>query len=124
MSDLNDPRVLFAAERTLMAWNRTSLSLMAFGFMVERSGMLIHALESRVLRPGQLELTFWLGLGFIMLGAIASAYSARQYEIILRSLMPAEFPPDYEVRWGLALNLVVACLGAALAVTLWAWRGQ
>jgi len=31
MSDLNDPRVFFAAERTLMAWNRTGLTLMAFG---------------------------------------------------------------------------------------------
>jgi len=36
MSNLNDPRVLFAAERTLFAWNRTSLSLMAFGFVIER----------------------------------------------------------------------------------------
>ncbi|MGM0680450.1 MAG: YidH family protein, partial [Pseudomonadota bacterium] len=36
MSDLKDPRVLFAAERTLLAWNRTSLSFIAFGFLIER----------------------------------------------------------------------------------------
>lgn len=34
-----DPRVLFAAERTLFSWNRTGSSLMAFGFVVERFGL-------------------------------------------------------------------------------------
>ena len=41
MSELNDPRVFFAAERTLLAWNRTSLSLMAFGFVIERFGLFV-----------------------------------------------------------------------------------
>jgi len=45
MSDLNDPRVFFAAERTLLAWNRTSLTLMAFGFMIERFGLFIHIMN-------------------------------------------------------------------------------
>ena len=35
MADLNDQRVFFAAERTLLVWNRASLSLMAFGFVIE-----------------------------------------------------------------------------------------
>src|SRR6267143_5225708 len=42
MSELNDPRVLFAAERTLLAWSRTSAGLMTFGFLVDRAGLVIN----------------------------------------------------------------------------------
>ncbi|MPZ77370.1 MAG: DUF202 domain-containing protein [Deltaproteobacteria bacterium] len=40
MSDLNDPRVFFAADRTLLAWTRTGITLMGFGFVIERFGLL------------------------------------------------------------------------------------
>jgi uncharacterized membrane protein YidH (DUF202 family) len=32
-----DPRVRLAGERTLLAWVRTGLAMMAFGFVVARS---------------------------------------------------------------------------------------
>lgn len=44
MSESSDPRVLFAAERTLLAWNRTCISLTAFGFVVERLGLFLQLL--------------------------------------------------------------------------------
>ena len=33
---IDDPRVYLAAERTFLAWIRTSVSLMGFGFVIAR----------------------------------------------------------------------------------------
>lgn len=44
MSELNDPRVVFVAERSLLAWNETCILLIAFGFVVERSELFLESL--------------------------------------------------------------------------------
>jgi len=115
MSELNDPRVFFAAERTLLAWNRTNLALMAFGFVIERFGlfvqMLVPQLNNELLHG---ELAFWIGLAFIFLGSIASVTASLQYRKVLRTLKPIEIPEGYGVGSGVYVNLAVAALGAAL----------
>lgn len=117
MSDLNDPRVLFAAERTLLAWNRTSLTLMAFGFVIERFGLFVHMLTPGM-APLQRSHSFWIGLAFIVLGALVSVSSVAQYRKVLRSLKPAEIPEGYRVHLGVFSNLAVAGLGLVLIAYL------
>ena len=41
-----DPRVRFAAERTLLAWIRTGLALMGFGFVVARFGLFLREIAA------------------------------------------------------------------------------
>src|SRR3569833_2596894 len=113
MSDLNDPRVFFAAERTLLAWNRTSLTLMAFGFVIERFGLFVHLLSPRTVPYIDRGFSYWIGIAFILLGAFAAAAAMLQYRAVLRTLRPIKKPQGYRVNLGLYVNVVVALLGRA-----------
>ena len=121
MSDLNDPRVFFAAERTLLAWTRTSITLMAFGFVIERFGLFVHILMPREGPVLERDVSFWAGVAFILLGAIVAVLSTVQYLKVLRTLKPVEIPEGYWVNVGVFTNLILAAFG--LAITLYFFRG-
>ncbi len=116
MSDLNDPRVFFAAERTLLAWNRTSLSLMAFGFVIERFGLFLHFLMPEHSAPLQRGISFWTGLVFVLLGVFVAVSSTLQFRKVLHTLKPAEIPEGYQTNLGVISNLIIAAMGGVLAV--------
>jgi len=115
MSDLHDPRVLFAAERTQLAWNRTSVSLMAFGFVVERFGLFLDVMGKKRLILLDREISFYVGLTFILLSTVLSFFSILQHKNVIASLQPAEIPKGYKL-WGVAVvNGIVGVLGIILA---------
>ncbi len=118
MSELRDPRVLFAAERTALAWNRTSLALMGFGFVIERFGLFLHFVAGQ--QPGPLTRggSFWIGVLFILLGTAAAVASAALYARIVSRLNPDEVPARYPVHAATAANVALALCGLLLLAYL------
>ena len=107
MSELNDPRVLFAAERTPLAWNRTASGLIALGFFIDRAALMTAA-ESGALAT-------WIGLGFLLLGVALNLLSVAQYRRGVAALRPAEIPPRYWLNLPVVASVAVAFLGLLLA---------
>jgi putative membrane protein len=118
MSDLNDPRVLFAAERTLLAWNRTSISLMAFGFLIERFGLFLEIAGRQEIKVFQRHISFVVGVAFIVLASYIALASILQHRRVLRTLRPIEIPAGYNTRLGMVTNVIVAVLGILLSIYL------
>lgn len=118
MSDLNDPRVLFAAERTLLAWNRTSISLMAFGFVIERFGLFLEIVGREEVKLFQRHIAFLVGVSFILLAAGVAFFSVWQHRRVLRTIRPVEIPAGYNLSAGMVVNGLIGVLGIALGLYL------
>lgn len=73
-TELAKERNRAAEERTLMAWIRTSLALIGFGFGIDRIVVAIHQALGDVVNP--LRLTYILGLAFVALGTLALLVAA------------------------------------------------
>lgn len=112
MSGLDDPRVLFAAERTLMAWSRTAAGLMALGFLIDRSALLV---PGGRMRP---DLGLGIGLAFVLLGVALSFLSIVQYRRSVQGLRPIEIPAGYWVNLSAWVAGIIGALGIVLALYL------
>jgi putative membrane protein len=116
MSYNADPRVLFAAERTLLAWQRTAIALMGFGFVVERFGLFLQMVAHQPQSVSQRDFSLGLGVLLLSLGGAVALVSARQFRQVVKSLDPGVVPAGYWTHVGVGLNIIISVIAAAFAL--------
>ncbi len=109
-----------AAERPLLAWIRTGLALMGFGFVVARFGLFLQQLQvtERAPTAQSYGLSLWFGTALIAAGVVVSAFSGRRHARLVRELDRGEvqhFRPSTEA---VAIAFLLALIGLAMAIYL------
>jgi len=115
MSAPADPRVLFSAERTLLAWQRSSLALMGFGFLIERFSLFLSTLRPAAGAPKPSVFSLVVGVSLILLGAGIALASSNAYGRFVKTLPAEDVSSGYLISLASIINLVIAAVGILLA---------
>ena len=114
---LPDPRVYFAAERTMLAWLRTGIGIMAFGFVVARFGLFLRLLQVQGGAAGH-GISPYLGAALVGIGVVTTAAGALQYRrfctTLPREAKPSTANPGFLLSVSWALVLIGVVLGLVL----------
>ncbi len=83
-----DPRNRLAAERTLLAWVRTGITVMGFGFVVARFGFFLTALKGTADTSTfpQSAISTWIGVILVIVGVLMNLAAAVEHRRFLRRL--------------------------------------
>jgi putative membrane protein len=114
-----------AAERTLLAWIRTGLALMGFGFVVARFGLFLEQLQA--MRSAALEqsygLSLWFGTAVIVAGIIVNAFAGWHHIRLVRQLDCGEMTRSRASVQAAAIAFFLALAGLTMAIYLISVRG-
>ena len=112
-----------ANERTFLAWLRTSIGLIGFGFAIARFGLFLRQLQSTVTQnPPRYHSLFSsenLGVSLVIIGIVTIALAVWRYNQVFWQIERGNYRPNRLVVWLLAA--IVMILGA-LSIPLVIWR--
>jgi putative membrane protein len=114
---LPDPRVYFAAERTMLAWLRTGIGIMAFGFVVARFGLFFRLLRATEGAPSH-GISPYLGASLVGIGVVTTAAGAIQYRRFCSTLPPDAKPSTANPGFLLGVSWALVLIGIVLGLVL------
>lgn len=114
-----------ANERTFLAWLRTSISLIGFGFAIARFGIFLRQIHLTMTHREPPSHVFSgseaLGVSLVILGVVAIAWAAWHYNQVFWQIERGNYQPHRFMVWVIAS--VVAILGT-LSIPLMLWRDR
>jgi putative membrane protein len=107
-----------AAERTFLAWIRTGLALMGFGFVVARFGLFLEQIQAfRTVAPREsFGLSLWFGTALIVAGVILNVFAGSHHLRLVRKLDSGEMVRSHPTAMAMALALFLAAVGLAMTI--------
>jgi putative membrane protein len=110
-----------AAERTFLAWIRTGLALMGFGFVVARFGLFLQ--EVRIVEPGLQSRasgghSVWFGTALIVTGVLVDIFACWHHVNLVRQLNRGESEFTKPSKASIGLAVFLALVGVAMAIYL------
>jgi uncharacterized protein (DUF302 family)/uncharacterized membrane protein YidH (DUF202 family) len=115
-----------AAERTLLAWIRTGLALMGFGFVVARFGLFLQQLQILQHAPAiqPYGLSLWFGTALIGAGVLVNLFSGWKHVQLVRTFNRAQGHQPYSTALAVFTCLFLALVGLAMGIYLVTVRGS
>jgi uncharacterized protein (DUF302 family)/uncharacterized membrane protein YidH (DUF202 family) len=115
-----------AAERTLLAWIRTGLALMGFGFVVARFGLFLQELQAvqKTLAGQSYGLSLWFGTALIAVGVIVNLFAGWQHARLVRDLDRGDATRARPAGPAVTIALFLALIGLAMTIYLISVHGS
>ena len=113
-----DPRVYFAVEQSFLAWIRTGMALMAFGFVVARFGLFLRELRfiQHDLPQKSVGLSTWAGSALVALGAFVNVLAALTHVRQIKALNQNALGLNRPSSLAIAVALTLAAVGTAMVI--------